>query len=344
MSDSIVSSLNFATSQTYIYMGVPFIIGGVIGGLLNIIIFLSLQIYRQSSSAFYLTVVSIINIGQLLTGLLSYVLVNIVGIDWIESSVFLCKLRYTAFQACGIISPTCLCLVTIDQFLAISTRLRWQQWSNIKIAHRLSFASIIFWLLYGIPYLFYYNPTVSPITKITSCIITNAVYSKYNTTVHVPVFMFAFPFWITIIFGSLAYRNVRDLAHRTIPLVRRRHEIQLTVMVLVQIIFNAFATTPVFITRIVVSNVSFSNDPITAAQIRFAIALTTCIYYSYYAIPFYIYICVSERFRKQLRYVIIDMHLNRWRRIRRNDIVPQIQIISSNEIKDETAKNIELIQ
>ncbi|CAF3956034.1 unnamed protein product, partial [Adineta steineri] len=68
MSDSIVSSLNFATSQTYIYMGVPFIIGGVIGGLLNIIIFLSLQIYRQSSSAFYLTVVSIINIGQLLTG------------------------------------------------------------------------------------------------------------------------------------------------------------------------------------------------------------------------------------------------------------------------------------
>src|SRR5579871_4815605 len=117
MSDSIISSFDFATSQTYIYMGITLIIIGVLGGILNVIVFLSLRIYRQSSSAFYLTVVSIVNIGQLLTGLLSRVLINAVGIDWTETSPAYCKIRNYLFQACAIISPVCLCLATIDQFL-----------------------------------------------------------------------------------------------------------------------------------------------------------------------------------------------------------------------------------
>ena len=284
MANTSISSLNFATSQTYVYMGIPVVIGGVLGGLLNIIIFLSLRIYRQSSSAFYLTVMSVVNVGQLLTGLFSLVLMNATGIDWTESSLIFCKFRYTAFQACGIIAPTCLCLVTIDQFLATSTRPRWQQWSNVKIARRLSLACIVFWLLYGIPYVIYYSPNVSPTSRLASCTINNVIYSKYFSYVHSLIFMCAIPLFITIIFGFLAYRNVRQLAHQTVPLVRRRHEVQLTVMVLVQIIFNAFATTPVFITRTVASQMALANNPIIAAQLRLAIAVFTCIYYLYYAV------------------------------------------------------------
>ena len=127
MSNSYISFLDFATAQTYIYAGIPLIIFGVLGGLLNIIVFSSLQIYRQSSSAFYLIVFSIVNIGQLLTGLLSRVLANLIGSDCVESSEIFCKIRYTLFHACGIISPTCLCLATIDQCFATSTHQQWQQ-------------------------------------------------------------------------------------------------------------------------------------------------------------------------------------------------------------------------
>lgn len=120
MSDALISSLNFATSKTYVALGIPIIIGGVLGGIFNIIVFLSLQTYRQSSSAFYLTMTSSVNIGQLLTGFTSRVLVNIVDTNSIESSTVYCKIRYYIFQSCSVISPTCLCLAIIDQFLATS--------------------------------------------------------------------------------------------------------------------------------------------------------------------------------------------------------------------------------
>jgi len=265
-------------------MGTVIILGGVLGGIVNVIIFLSLRIYRQSSSAFYLTVVSIINIGQLLTGLLSRVLFNAVGVDWTETSYAYCKIRNYLFQACAIISPVCLCLATIDQFLATSTHPQWQRWSNIKTAYCLSASAILFWLIYGITYLIYYNLVFSITTGKWSCIITNSIFNRYYNEFHVPILMCVIPLCTMIVFGLLAYHNVKQLSHRTVPIVRRRHEVQLTVMVLVQVVFNFFATTPCFIVLTFASNTTITQDPVIAVKVRLAIAITTCIYYLYYAV------------------------------------------------------------
>jgi hypothetical protein len=284
MSDSLISILSSAISKTYIYMGTAITIGGVFGGILNVIIFLSLRIYRESSSAFYLNIVSIVNIGQLLTGLLSRVLINIVGIDWTATSLSYCKIRNYLFQACAIISPICLCLATIDQFLSTSTRPQWQRWSNTKTARFLTAGAVIIWLIYGIPYLIFYNIVVSSITGQPSCVITNTIFGDYYNSFHVPVLLCTIPLCITIIFGLLAYYNVKQLSYRTVPLIRRRHEVQLTVMVLVQVVFNLFATTPCFIVLTFASYTTLTHDPVAAIQIRFTIAVTTCIYYLYYAV------------------------------------------------------------
>ena len=284
MSDSLISSLTFAISQIYVYVGTTLIIGGVLGGIMNIIIFLSLRIYRESSSAFYLTVVSIVNIGQLLTGLLSRVLFNIIGIDWTETSNAYCKIRNYLFQSCAIISPICLCLVTFDQFLATSTRPQWQQWSSHKIAHRFTAIAILFWLSYGIPYFFYYELSVSITTGRSSCSITNTIFNQYYNDFHVPVLMCAIPLSLTILFGLLAYSNVKQLSHRAVPLIRRRHEVQLTIMVLVQVVFNVFATTPCFIVLTFASPTTITQDSVVSIKVRLAIAITTCVYYLYYAV------------------------------------------------------------
>ena len=74
------------------------LIAGVIGGFFNIIVFLSLQTFRQSSCAFYLTIMSIVNIGQLFTGLLSRIMISGFDIDWTVTSLFYCKFRYYCFQ------------------------------------------------------------------------------------------------------------------------------------------------------------------------------------------------------------------------------------------------------
>jgi len=190
-------------------MGIPIIIGGVLGGILNVIIFLSLRTYRQNSTAFYLTVVSIVNIGQLLIGLLSRVLINAVGIDWTKTSSAYCEIRNYLFHACAIISPVCLCLAIIDQFLAISTRPQWQRWNNTKTAHCLSLIAIIIWLIYGIPYLIYFNVVVSSTAEKPSCIITNTIFQNYYDDFHAPILMFIIPLCIMIIFGLLVYYNAQ---------------------------------------------------------------------------------------------------------------------------------------
>lgn len=96
--------------------------------------------------------------------------------------------------------------------------------------------------------------------------------------------MCGIPLIIRTIFGFLASCNIRRFSHRRVSIVRRRHEIQMTIMVLVQVIFNGFATTPSFIVRLIASKSSLANDLIFAARMRFSVALTTCIYYLYYKV------------------------------------------------------------
>jgi hypothetical protein len=82
------SVLNFIGQQITIYASIPIFVAGTIGGCLNIIVFLSLRTFRESSCAFYLTVLSFMNVNQLITGLLTRLMIsgfNIVNYDHLLS-------------------------------------------------------------------------------------------------------------------------------------------------------------------------------------------------------------------------------------------------------------------
>jgi hypothetical protein len=127
MSSSIDSSLTVIGREITIYGGFLILIVGVLGEIINIIVLLSLKTFRQNSCAFYLTIKSIFNIGQLLLGLSSRILITGFGIDWTLTSLAYCKFRIPFLQLCSLMSYTCLCLATIDQYFATCTRRRWQQ-------------------------------------------------------------------------------------------------------------------------------------------------------------------------------------------------------------------------
>ncbi len=135
-------------------MGIPIIITGVFGDLLNILVFLSLKTFRQNSCVFYLTSMSIVNIIQLLTGLLTRTMSTGFDINWTLTSLFYCKFRIYFLQASVILSFIFYCLATMDQYFATCSRPRWQQWCNMKIAWRLCGISTIICCLYEIPFLF----------------------------------------------------------------------------------------------------------------------------------------------------------------------------------------------
>ena len=284
MSSPTISALNFATQQVSIYLGILMLVAGLVGGLFNIIVFLSLRIFRESSCAFYLTTMSFVNVGFLLTTTLSRIMISGFGIDWTQSSLIYCKFRLCFTQLCALTSLTCMCLATIDQFFATCSNPRWHQWSSIKLAHRLTAATVLFWSLHGVPFALFYDHIKPPMTSKITCTITNAGFQYYYSYVYSLVLFYFLPITITIFFGIMAHLNVKTIAHRTVPIVRRELDKQLTKMVLVQVVYNFFTTTPFAVVVIIGVSNSFINDQVIIARLQLASVTSFFIDYLYSAV------------------------------------------------------------
>jgi len=76
-------------------------------------------------------------------------------------SLFYCKCRPFNVQLCILSSFTCMCLATIDQFLATCSNRRWHRWNNLKVARHILIGASIVWILHGIHFIIYYNHTLS---------------------------------------------------------------------------------------------------------------------------------------------------------------------------------------
>ncbi len=92
------------------------------------------------------------------------------------------------------------------------------------------------------------------------------------------------PICIVLLFGFMAYRNVQQLAHRSLPLVRRELDKQLTVMVLVQGVVTFFTIVPYVVVYFVSMIPILAHNPVIVAQLQFVSSTTSTIYYIYFAV------------------------------------------------------------
>lgn len=281
MSDALMTSL---VNKFTTYAGLPILVAGVIGGFFNTIIFLSLKTFRKRSCAFFLTVMSAVNIGQLLTSLRSRIAINGFGVDWTESSLFFCKGRSFLLQFFALTSFSCMCLATIDQFLATSLRPRWQNVITLKRASICSAAIIAVWTLHGIPSVIWYELIQPSPTSQVVCRITNPVFQIYINNGYVLLLTGVLPISVTLLFGSLAYRNVRQIPYRIIPLVRRELDKQLTSMVLVQIVYNFLVLLPYLTVLIVTRSINLVGRSAVDDTLSFYLSVTNIIHFLYYAV------------------------------------------------------------
>jgi len=287
MSTSTVLTLAHISQEITIAVGSTIFVAGVIGNFLNIIVFLSLRTFRENSCAFYLIVMSFVNIGNLMTGLLSRIIISGFAIDWTLISSFYCKFRWYCLQFCVLTSFTCTCLAIIDQYMATNARLRWRQWSNIKIARRLTIIVIITWLLHGILYIIYFNLIRSQATAEITCNSENFVFGQYHLYGYLVTLAGVLPLIITSIFGVLAYDNVQNLAHRTMPLVRRHLDKQLTTMVLTQLLLNFVFTLPYTILTSLTSILSHIPNPNILAIYNFTYVMAILLYYLSFSVSLF---------------------------------------------------------
>jgi hypothetical protein len=177
-----------------------------------------------------------------------------------------------------------MCLATIDQFLATCSNSRWHQWNNIKTARYIVIGASIFWILHGIPFVIYYNQTVSTITGKTNCGITNAIFQQYYTFFYSACLKTSIPLAIMALFGVFAYRNVQQIAYRTVPLVRRELDKQLTVMVLVQVFYDVVTVLPTMIQTIYTIFIGTPSDLFIETELNFISTVASLWFYLYFVV------------------------------------------------------------
>ncbi|CAF0728923.1 unnamed protein product [Adineta steineri] len=312
--------LIFATRQVNIYFGLSIMILGVIGGIFNIIIFTTLKTFRETTCAFYLTAVSVVNIIQLLTALFVRVLSDGFSTD-IRKTSWVCKIQIYISVCCNLVSTTYVCLATIDQFLSMS---HYRRFSNLRFAQRCIFITGIFWGLYSTCSLIYWDAPFG------ICMIINSNFAMYVNRFQLPILYGALPLTTMITFSLLAFYNARTLISRQINIVRLSRDRQLTVMTLVHVVFVTITTLP-YIIYFIYSLNQTTNEREQIARNNLIYTILVLILYSSYAGSFYIYSCVSKRFRQQLFFVISNACIKQYQqwtnRRGNNQIAPGIEII-----------------
>ncbi|CAF1058995.1 unnamed protein product [Adineta steineri] len=288
-------SLIYLGQQFTIYGSLVFLLMGVFGNSMNILVFSSVRTYRTNPCSFYFLIGSIFDNLYLLINLTTRLVSTMSGVDSTSTSLIWCKIRQFCIVTPSVITLSCSSLATIDQFLVTSKHARLRRCSSIKSAHWIVFIVIIFWCLHGIPCLVTSNIVGDESNK--DCTITNATYSIY-----IPIFVFLFlctiPIFIMILFGCLAYRNIQQTTH----LAEQHVDRQLMRMVLTQVVLVVVSNTPFgAVTAYGLITAGINKDLNRQLKEYFAICILILISYSYYIGNFYIFFISSSRFRQTLR-------------------------------------------
>ena len=264
-----------------LYFGSIILFAGIFGSILNLIVFSRL---RQTSSSLYLLIISVLNIGQLLTGLLTRVMISGFDLDWTNHSLFYCKFRQFFNQFCSSTSFSLICLATIDQYFITCSNRHWHRYSNMKIARFSTIFFICFWILHGVPYLIYNEHTTILNSNRFFCVTANEALRNYFFFFYNTFLASLLPVAINSIFAVLVHQNLQQNAEKNLFIIRRTFEKQLTTIILVQDLFSFCFLMPHIFGNLFTFHSVMINDLSSIPKLIVRHSVTLMIYHLHFAV------------------------------------------------------------
>ena len=269
-SPSTVETITRASQLYTVSVYPPLLTLGVIGNLLNVLIFGSFKLFRHHQCAFYLTVESIANFALLIIVLPFRTADYYFDYDPLRLSLVWCKLRQALVTFFSFTSFFSVCYAAIDQYLSTHYYPQVRRRSTLKLAHCLIIWTLLLLIIYSIPFLVFFE-----INPSSGCVSQNPAFLKFYSYVHFCFFNALIPITVPTLFAALAYINVRRIVRRHLAVVRRRLDRQLTAMVLTKVAFLVITTLPFVILRIYRLNTSIPPDDrfrLAVEQLIFTVA------------------------------------------------------------------------
>lgn len=252
---------------------------GLLGNVLIVLMFTILTVFQRNQCAFYLYMEAMANSLSLIVQTFDRVNQYADGTSFGDFSISWCRARFILDQCSQLIPFSIICLTTFDQILSTNPYYPLRRLSTINLARWAVSISILLSVVHSVPGVF--AVVLFPPIGCTSIDMKAAYYYLYF---YYLILVGALPIFISSLFSLIAYRNVRRLVRRQIPVFRRRLDRQLTAMVFSRVIVFIVLCCPHTIYRIYVLQIivnSYVSLPLIATRIvRFSVNLLRNVNYS----------------------------------------------------------------
>ncbi|UJR23842.1 hypothetical protein I4U23_026817 [Adineta vaga] len=201
-------NLQMISQNLSLTVGFIFLISGILGNILNIIIFITSGHYRHNASSYYIIARSFSDLTVIGFGLSTRLFSYNFRLDPTKISQFWCKFRVPLIYVASLTSLTFLCMQSINAYLSSSRSVIYRRMSNVRIARYLILSTLCIWILHEIPYV-YYQQLIN-VVGTSSCISTNVSYSWYhNYFIQIGLWTII-PVTIIIVFAFLTYAHLHQ--------------------------------------------------------------------------------------------------------------------------------------
>ncbi|CAF1000550.1 unnamed protein product [Didymodactylos carnosus] len=236
----LISTLNYIQQQLNIYANILLYIFGVIGSVLNTIIFSQKQSRTSSCSMYFLAS----SITDFLTIHLAFIprFYSFVNTDPNTYSLLYCRWRFYVFHSLIMLSRYYIVLACIDRFALCSTNVKYRQFSRSKIAFRLIPLTALVWFIIPIHIILFQTIDKNRCTQVGFYSLFFSIYAVIFAAVLPPLFM--------IVFTLLIFKNVKQIRRRIQPTTAsnslhiKQRDYQLIKMLLLQVIVYIISTLP----------------------------------------------------------------------------------------------------
>ncbi|CAF1531570.1 unnamed protein product [Adineta ricciae] len=330
---SSIEIVNFSI-QYSIYNAYIIISLGMIGNLINLLVFTRLKLFHENRSVFFLKIEFLSNLFYEFLSLSLTILTSIYGDDGTSRSNIWCKMRWMLAQIFLLIGCFMICCASADQYFSTHYYFYRRQFCTIKFARYSAVIILCLCLIHSITFALFFS-----IKPLVGCVIFDPNAVQYASFFFYPVLTGFLPMIISGLFSLFAYQNVRRIIRRQIPIVRRHLDQQMSAMVFLHVIFFIILIFPYSFYRI------YSiNNPIPRSQsLEYAIRQLLQTFFQSFVrintgINFYLFYFTSSRFRRQVKIVLIKKYWNQIKHLcsfnNNNQIAPEISepIDTNNEL------------
>ncbi|UJR08029.1 hypothetical protein I4U23_012306 [Adineta vaga] len=344
MSSSMTAFLATAQQITIRYIESSVFVLGVIGSLLNLILFSRRQLRMNSCCSYFFTS-SLAALVLLSMGIIPLIYAQFYSPNPYFSINGFCKIRAYVNQVSAMSCRWLLTMASIDRCAACTTNVNIRRLCSVKIARRIAIVLVIIWMILPIHTLIFFN--ILPPSNI-ACRITNNDMAMYHA-IYTIVMGGTLPVLIMLICTVFIWRNLKKKNQRravinVVQVTRRtdKRDQQIVVILLAQVTIFVVSTIP-FMANNLYSAVTRSVPNKSADRIAiesFLQVITELFVYIFPAVSFYSNTLVSRTFRKEL------IKMTEWFRLfhgrKQRHIHPNTQT-RTNEILLNTMNNLLLL-